>query len=68
MRTTFDLDGELIREVQEVSHAKTKKEAIVIALQEYLRVKHRQELKELIGAYDEFDLTLEELEQMRREE
>jgi Arc/MetJ family transcription regulator len=68
MRTTFDLDDELIREVMQVSRAKTKKGAIVVALQEYLRARRRQELKDLIGAYDEFDLTLEELEKMRREE
>ena len=68
MRTTFDLDDELIREVMQVSRAKTKKGAIVVALQEYLRARRRQELKDLIGAYDEFNLTLEELEKMRREE
>lgn len=67
MRTTFDIDEALIREVMKVSQAKTKKGAIVIALKEYLRAKRRQELRNMIGAYDEFDLTLEELEKMRRE-
>jgi len=67
MRTTFDIDEALIREVIKVSQAKTKKGAIVIALKEYLRAKRRQELREMIGAYDEFGLTLEELEKMRRE-
>jgi len=67
MRTTFDIDEALIREVIKVSRAKTKKGAIVIALKEYLRAKRRQELRDMIGAYDEFGLTLEELEKMRRE-
>jgi Arc/MetJ family transcription regulator len=68
MRTTFDINEELIREVMKVSQAKTKKGAIVIALKEYLRAKRRQELKEMIGTYNEFNLTLEELEKMRSDE
>ena len=67
MRTVFDIDEELIREVMRVSQAKTKKGALVVALKEYLRAKRRQELKEMIGAYDKFDLTLKDLEKMRRE-
>ncbi len=47
--------------------AKTKKGAIVIALKEYLMVKRRQELRDMIGTYDDFDLSLEELEKMRHE-
>jgi len=68
MRTTFDIDETLIREVQQVSRAKTKKEAIVIALTEYLRAKRRQELRDMIGTYDTFALTLDDLEKMRCEE
>lgn len=68
MRTTFDIDEALIGEVMKVAQANTKKGAIVIALKEYLRAKRRQELANMIGTYAEFDLTLEELEQMRRDE
>lgn len=67
MRTTFEIDEKLIDEVMKISKAKTKKGAIVIALKEYLKAKRRQELKDMIGTYDEFDLSLEELEKMRRE-
>ena len=35
------------------------------ALKEYLKATRRQELRDMIGAYDEFDLSLEELESMR---
>ena len=65
MRTTFEIDGELIRDVMKVSRAKTKKGAIVIALREYLRSKRRQELKQMIGNYSEFGLSLKDLERMR---
>lgn len=67
MRTTFDIDEALIGEVMKVAQANTKKGAIVIALKEYLRAKRRQELANMIGTSAEFDLTLEELEQMRRD-
>ncbi|GIX48492.1 MAG: hypothetical protein KatS3mg131_2703 [Candidatus Tectimicrobiota bacterium] len=68
MRTTLDIDAALLQEVQRVAGAKTKKEAIVIALTEYLRSKRRQELREMIGTYDAFALTFEDLEKMRSEE
>lgn len=67
MRTTLEIDEGLIQEVVKASKAKTKKGAIVIALKEYLKAKRKQELKEMIGQFDEFDLTLKELEKMRHE-
>jgi Arc/MetJ family transcription regulator len=65
MRTTLDINEELVREVMRAAKAKTKKGAIVIALKEYLKATRRQELRDMIGAYNEFDLSLEELESMR---
>ena len=67
MRTTFEINEELLREIMKVSKAKTKKGAIVIALKEYLKAKRREELKNMIGSYDEFGITLEDLEKMRHE-
>ncbi|HLG29751.1 MAG TPA: type II toxin-antitoxin system VapB family antitoxin [Candidatus Brocadiales bacterium] len=67
MRTTLEIDEELVKEAMKASKAKTKKGAIVIALKEYLGAKRREELKGMIGNYDEFDLSLEKLEKMRRE-
>lgn len=67
MRTTLDIDEELVREVMKTAKAKTKKGAIVIALKEYLMAKRRHELRDMIGTYDDFDLSLEELEKMRHE-
>jgi len=65
MRTTIDINGDLISEVMKASGTKTKKKAILIALKEYLRYKKIEELKSLIGNYDSFNLNLEDLEKMR---
>lgn len=46
---------------------KTKKDAIVTALRDYLRYKKIEELKGLIGNYEDFDLTLDDLKKMRNE-
>jgi len=67
MRTTIDIDTELITEVMKKSGARTKKAAIVTALEDYLRHKKIEELKSLIGNYDQFDLTLKDLQRMRNE-
>jgi len=67
MRTTFEIDENLIKEVMKVSKARTKKMAIVIALKEYLKQKGRDELNEMIGTYEDLDLSLEDLEKMRHE-
>jgi len=68
MRTTIEIDDGLLKEVMESSHSKTKKAAIVTALTEYLKMKRRKELIGMIGNYENFDLTLEDLEKMRSEE
>lgn len=68
MRTTLEIDERLFQEAMQVSGAKTKKGAVVIALKEYLRSRKKQELKNLIGGYDSFNLKLEDLERMRRED
>ena len=65
MRTTLDLDVELLENVQRLSGATTKKQAVEMALREFVRLKKREELAALIGNWDDFGLTLEELEKMR---
>ena len=67
MRTTIDINGDLISEVMKISGIKTKKKAVLVALREYLRYKKIEELKLLIGNYDSFDLNLEDLKKMRDE-
>ena len=67
MRTTIDIDDEILKEVMEKSGAKSKKNAIVTAMKGYLRLKRREELKNLIGSYDKFNLDLKDLRKMRNE-
>mgnify|MGYP001564635028 CR=1 FL=1 len=67
MKTTLDIDDSILKKAMEASKSKTKKGAIVIALNEYLRLKKREELKGLIGNYKDFTLTLEDLRKMRNE-
>ncbi len=67
MKTTLDIDDDILKKVMDVSKSKTKKGAIVTALNEYLRLKKREELKDLIGNYKDFDLTLDDLRKMRHE-
>lgn len=67
MRASIDIDNTLLTEVMEKSGAKTKKAAILIAIKDYIRFKKLQELKGLIGNYDNFGLTLEGLRDMRDE-
>ncbi len=67
MRTTIDINEDLIDEVMKKAGVKTKKEAIVTAMKDYLRFKKIEELKELVGNYDAFDLTLSDLKKMRDE-
>jgi Arc/MetJ family transcription regulator len=65
MRTTIDIDEELIHSVMEMAGVRTKKNAIVTALKDYLEHQKVKELKSLIGNYETFDLTLDDLKKMR---
>jgi len=67
MRTTIDINEDLVNEVMKKAGVKTKKEAIVTAMKDYLRFKKIEELKELVGNYNAFDLTLSDLKKMRDE-
>lgn len=67
MRTTIDIENDLIDEVMKKAGVKTKKDAIVTALRDYLRYKKIEELKGLIGDYEDFDLSLDDLKKMRNE-
>jgi Arc/MetJ family transcription regulator len=58
MRTNIDIDDALIDEVMKVANVKTKKEAVHLALQEFLKVKKKKDLFDLAGKIafeDNFD-------------
>jgi|GEM_PF-584994 len=67
MRTTLDLDPDLLERVTRATGQKIKKRAIETALREYLKARKCDELAALVGNYDKFELTPEKLDEMRRE-
>ena len=67
MRTTLDIDPELIKQVVKTTGARSKKKAIEIAMKEFLRAKRRKELSDLIGNYEGFEVTLKDLRKMRKD-
>jgi len=52
MRTNIDLDDVLIDEVMRVANVKTKKEAVHLAMREFLKAKKKKNLFELAGKID----------------
>jgi Arc/MetJ family transcription regulator len=64
MRTLIDIQEHLMRDLLKETNAKTKKEAIITAIETYLNLKRREKLASLIGNYD-YGATVEELERMR---
>ncbi len=52
MATNLALDDELIIQAQKIGHHKTKKEAVTIALKEYIAHKKQSEIIDLFGTID----------------
>jgi len=67
MRTTLAIKEKLLDEVKSLSGAKTKKEAVEKALEEFIRRKKVRKLIELEGKM-ELSLTLDELIEQRRKD
>jgi Arc/MetJ family transcription regulator len=64
MKTTIDIPEELLSAVQKASNTHTKKEAVTVALQEYIRLRRSEELTALLGTFEEF-MDRQELETLR---
>lgn len=57
MRTTLDLPAELLEEARRASNARTKREAVILALEELIRKSHHEQLRRLAGKVNlEIDL------------
>ena len=65
MRTTIDVQDDILESVMKETGMKSRKKAVEIALTEYIKMRHRQELANMIGQNDRFGLTLSDLEKMR---
>jgi len=67
MRTTLSIREDLLKEVRELSGAKTKKEAVERALEEFVRRRRAKRLIELEGKID-LSFTLSEFLEKRRKD
>ena len=67
MRTTVDLDDELVREAMMLLGTRTKRAAIQQSLEELIHQKRRERLRGKLGKL-ELDLTLNDLARMRQDE
>ena len=63
MRTTLTINEELLEEVKTLSGAKTRKEAIKIALEEFVR---REKSKKLVELEDKVELSFSLPEFLKR--
>jgi Arc/MetJ family transcription regulator len=66
MKTTVDIPEDALQEAMRHTGAKTKRDAVVIALAEFNRRRRLQRLTEKFGTLDGF-MTQEELQRMREE-
>ena len=67
MRMTVDLPADLLATAMELSPARTKREVLTVALEEYVKRLLREELRRKRGT-DFLDLTHEDLQRMRADE
>ena len=67
MRTTLDLEEDLLREAMHLLGLKTKREVVRQALRALIAQKRRERLRTKLGRTD-LHLTAEQLEEMRRDE
>lgn len=66
MKTTVDIPEKALEEAMRLTGAKTKREAVVIAIEEYNRRRRLARLAGELGSFDGF-LAGEELERLRSE-
>ncbi len=67
MRTTVDLPADLMARALELSPARTKREVLTVALDEYVKRLLREELRRKRGT-GFLDMTPEDLQRMRADE
>lgn len=66
MRTTIEIDDDLMRRASEAAPGLSKKAVVEVALDEFVRAKARERLVKRIRSGDlGIDLTIEELRKMR---
>jgi Arc/MetJ family transcription regulator len=66
-KTTVFIDDKLIEEAMKVSGLKTKKEVVTTGLEELIRRKNLEALRQELGTFD-LALSLDELEELRNDQ
>ncbi len=64
MRSTFDIDEKLLEQARELAQVRTKREAVDVALREFVRARRIERASRRIGT-DRVNLTLKELLRLR---
>ena len=64
MKTTIDIPDDLLKRVVKRTHAKTKRQAVVTALEEYDRRERMADLVKHFGTFKNF-MNLDELMELR---
>lgn len=67
MRTTLDLPEELVEDARRLAGIRTKREAVVRALEEFVQAKRRAELIGMLGK-TRMAITQDDLEAMREDD
>lgn len=67
MRTTLELNEKLLQEAMKLLGVKTKREVVERALEALVAQERRERLRAKLGRLD-FNLTLKDLHEMRRDE
>lgn len=67
MRTTVDIEKDLLQEAMRLANVTTQKKAISLALRELVRIKRLERLASRVGNFD-ISLTRKALNRMRRDE
>jgi len=60
MKTTLDVPKYLIEEVKKETKAKTKTEALIVVMKEFLRQRYIKEIQDIVGKV-EFDASAREI-------
>lgn len=66
-KTTVVIDEKLLETAIKAAGVKTKREAIEAGLRELIRARNREVFRKELGTFD-IDISLEDLERMRRNE
>lgn len=67
MKTTIDIPDEALRQVMKYTKAKTKREAVVYAIEDFNRRKRLSQLAKVLGTFENF-MSQDELKEMRKDE